>query len=187
MPLELDIQSLRRKLTPYFLSYELLLDKGRGAAFPVSPAAGWRFFRTDLGWRCYYDGAQWLTTHDYTLTILDWQSLGTVNIATSLRNVRNDYVPWPVRATIHTRVSTTNNATNFWTVALQGVNAAISAADTVYTISTASDAVGGVLRREGITTQALTNRDWFRLQTTKTLTPGALEVAAHLVYKLIVT
>src|SRR5689334_21629200 len=67
MPLDLDIQTLRRKLTPYFLSYELSLDKGRGTAFPSSPAVNWRFFRTDLGFACYYDGAQWLSAHEYAL------------------------------------------------------------------------------------------------------------------------
>jgi hypothetical protein len=36
-----------------------------GTSFPGSPAAGDRYWRTDLGMECFYDGTRWLTSTKY--------------------------------------------------------------------------------------------------------------------------
>ncbi len=69
------IQQLRNDLAPYFLSYDAVRDLGSDTAFPVSAditgglQASDRFFRTDLGWACYYDGARWLTVQEFQMDL----------------------------------------------------------------------------------------------------------------------
>lgn len=38
-----------------------------GTSMPGTPAANDRFFRTDLGLLCYYDGTRWLTLNEYSV------------------------------------------------------------------------------------------------------------------------
>jgi hypothetical protein len=161
---------------------------GYGATFPTAPATGRTFFRTDLGWLCYYDGTRWLTAHEYAMVLSAFVSYGTTSPqTTNLQDVRFDYAPYITRVTIHTRVSTTNNATNFWSIAIQGINGAVTLSDTIATTDTSANSVASINRVDGAaSTAAPTNRDWFRVQLTKTLTPGAIEMAAQMNYRLII-
>lgn len=161
---------------------------GAGTAFPVAPAIGRVFFRTDLDWWCYWDGTRWLTVHEYAMVLSAFVSYGTASPqTTNLQNVRFDYAPYITRVTFHYRVSTTNNGTNFWDMTIQGINGAISASDSIAATSSGAVAAGTIVRVDGAAAiPNPTNRDWFRVQISKTLTPGAIEMAAQMNYRLVV-
>lgn len=187
--------NLRKPLSPYFPTYAAVLDLGRGSAFPTigsdggAVAVGSRFFRTDIGFLCYYDGTRWLSENDYPTNLSSWQSYGTTSPQqTNYVLPRGQYSPYFTRVLIHSQVSGTNNGTNFWTIDVQGVNFSASSSSSIHSITTAADSAGVVVRRDvGVTTAAPTHRDWMRVLLTKTLTPGAIEVAVTLSYKLVIT
>src|SRR4051812_16129428 len=108
--------NLRKPLAPYFLSYAALLDLGRGTAFPTvghdgaAVQAGARFFRTDIGFACYYDGTRWLTAHEYPIPIVPvtaYTAAGSPN-ATIAAQIRTDYAPYITRVATTLVVATTN-------------------------------------------------------------------------------
>lgn len=166
-------------------------DLGRGTAFPASAdlpgglQTNDRFFRTDLGWACYYDGTRWLTIHEYTAPIVAWTTQN--NAVVTDWAIRTDYAPWITRVAIITRVDTTNNGSNFWTLNIQGVNTARSASTAIVTALTSVDTVATNTSHE--TAPALTpaNRSFFRLDPRTTGAPGVLTAAVTIYYRLIVT
>jgi hypothetical protein len=188
------IQHLRRDLAPYFLSYDGTRDLGRGTAFPASADLPGglqtydRFFRTDLLFQCVYDGTRWLTLHEYVQPIV-YQSDLTVDTDTALTTVALSAALgiYVTRVSVITRVSTTNNGTNFWTITVQGINTAVSASDTIYSFNTSADAVNVYVAREGATLNVLTDDSWLRINAARTLTPGTLRIAVTAYYRLIVT
>jgi hypothetical protein len=160
-----------------------------GTAFPTSPTTNLVFYRTDLGWLCYYDGTRWLTTFEYAMVLSAFVSYGTTSPqTTNLQDVRFDYAPYITRVTFHSRVSTTNDGSNFWSFTIQSINGAVTLSDTIASTTTAAQAVGAITRVDGAaSTPNPTNRDWFRVQLTKTGAPGAVELAAQMNYRLVVT
>lgn len=169
---------------------------GYGSSFPSSPATGRTFFRTDLGFECYYDGTRWLTVHEYSLALAGGNTLNTLldfsasdSFAYVMR-LRTDYAPYFTRCAITTRVSTTNNGTNNWTVGIDLYNLSFGAGTTIYTFSTGTtpDTAGIYTDHEGnASTPAPSNRTHLALSVQKTLTPGVLRVLPTIYYRLIVT
>jgi hypothetical protein len=189
-----NIQQLRRDLAPYFPSFEGTRDLGRGTAFPLTAdvpgglQTADRFFRSDLLLACVYDGARWLTQADYGVTVCELINFGTASPQSStLRIFRADYAPAVSHVALHTRVSATNDALNYWTVSLQTLNAALAAADTIYSFTTPADGTSYVRRDAGPTLSLPTNRHAVRVLISKTGAPGAIEVAAEMNYRLIIT
>jgi hypothetical protein len=167
---------------------------GAGTAFPSSPATGARFFRTDLGLECYYDGTRWLTMHEYALGNFGGNTLNTLADFTAsdsfafLWRLRTQYAPYFTRVAVTTRVSTTNNATNFWTIGFDCYNISFGAGTTIYTFSTAADTVTAYTDHEGApSTPAPANNTHLALSIQKTLTPGALRILFQAYYRLIIT
>lgn len=158
-----------------------------GTAFPANPSTNLRFFRTDVGLDCYYDGTRWLTTGEYTLTLYERATLGS-SVAHDFV-VRDNYTPYYTRVLMTTSVATTNNSTNYWSVFVQGLNLAISATTTILQINTDGDTVAVNTAHSGIVTTALpTNRDYVRLiATIGAGAPGVLTTAVAVVYRLVVT
>lgn len=186
--------NLRRPLGVYFLSYEALLDLGRGTAFPTVGSdggalqAGTRFFRTDLGWAAYYDGTRWLTAHEYVLPIVYFS---TISINTDSQNIpipaATTYDIYITRETFITNVAATNNGSNFWTLIGQALNTANSAATTILTFDTHLDTAATYVVHEGVTTNIPANKTWYRTNAAKTGTPGNLTYAVSLNYRLVLT
>lgn len=184
--------NLRKPLAPYFLSYAALLDLGRGTAFPTvghdgaAIQAGARFFRTDLGFAAYYDGARWLTAHEYVLPLV---SMTTIGANTDSGNIpipaATTYGIYIVRATVVTNAAATNNGTNYWSIQVQGLNTANSAADVLLSFTTAADTAATYVVHEGVSVTVPTNKTWYRTNASKTLAPGNLTYAASLNYRLI--
>lgn len=192
MSLDRELADIRKRLAALEgLETSGIHFLGAGTSFPASPPTNGVYFRTDLGWQCYYDGAQWLTTHEYVVlpalapTSCDFAANdGTAHVA----RMRTDYVPYFTRAALTTRVLTTNNGTNFWTVVLAGYNLSFGSFTNIVSYTTASDTAGTYTTHEGaVSTANPANNTHVALSVTKTLTPGTLRVFWSLYYKLIVT
>ncbi len=160
-----------------------------GTSFPGSPATNDLYFRTDLGWWCYYDGARWLTCHEYC-AILQQLFLQSSNWLSSSCEVRQDYAPYISRVTISTRVNTTNNGSHYWSVQVRGINLAYGAATSIHTFTTASDTVDTIVQRDATPSATATPANDIRLDYAfqKTGSPGTLDCwGAAVFYRLIVT
>jgi hypothetical protein len=156
-----------------------------GTTFPLAPAAGDVYFRTDLGFECYYDGTRWLTTHEYAESVTT--TLFTANGNALASQARSDYAIYVTRVAISTDVLTTNNGTNYWTVTVRGLNAALTAT-TLLTFTTAADTVNVFTNHEAApATNTPANRLFFDVLVAKTLTPGNIYTIVTIYYRLIVT
>lgn len=159
-----------------------------GTAFPGSPTTNYVFYRTDLGWLCYYDGTRWLTVHEYVLPLVYFTTIsGNTDSGNIPIPAATTYGLYITRATVITNVAATNNGTNYWSIQVQGLNTANSVADVVFSFNTSADSAGTYVVHEGISTAVPTNKTWFRTNASKTLTPGNLTYAAALNYRLILT
>lgn len=186
--------NLRKPLSVYLHSYADL-DLGIGTDFPTTGhdgaalQAGARRFRSDLGWACYYDGTRWLTVHELTATVLPITNFAA-NGGSQIIGVRTDYQLFADHIAFWTRVNTTNNATNYWTVSMRAINTGVAAADTLYSFTTAADTAGIAAQRDVTpTTQVPTNRTLLDCQFAKGGAggaPGTLDLTATLYYRLVI-
>lgn len=161
-----------------------------GTAFPTSPVIGDIFTRTDLLYEDYYwDGTRWLSKTIYSIPLGEYATGWPVaatgfpaivpvpsNSVGTLRDI------WLIGWTVVSMVQTTNNGTNFWTVALAGDSAGTFAGS----FTTAADTVGvQTVHRNAIAAVAGTGRIYMNV--TKTLAPGGLYAPAILEYRKIAT
>lgn len=164
-----------------------------GSAFPTGISTGFRFFRTDLGWWCYYDGTRWLTAHEYTAFILiNTAAVSTTNF-TSIgpAELRTDYAPYITRCVVSYNVAATNNGSNYWTIDIRGINAAYTVATTIHTTNTSAATAGTWNQNDAAPSTSATpsNRSRLDILLTKTAgTPGNISCPSAMVYyRLIVT
>jgi len=186
--------NLRKPLGVYFPSFAASLDLGRGTAFPTvghdgaAVQAGARFWRTDIGFACYYDGTRWLTAHEY---VLDADAATTpADLSGPYEwQMRQDYNPYFTRVSATVIVATTNNGTNFWTIRFRGLILDRSGATTIHDFTTAADSAGGYILKDAVPTSSQTpaNDNTVQVFVQKTLSPGALTiVSASVAYRLII-
>lgn len=161
---------------------------GSGTAFPTGIATGFLFFRTDLGWWCYYDGTQWLTEDEFVQTTTMATFAATNNSALD-QLFPAEFAVFITRVAYTTSVAVTNNATNFWTITTAGVNLGKSAGTTIFSFTTAGDTVGVDTQRDtsAVTEDTPANRRYWRTAVTTTLAPGSITIHAQIRYRLIVT
>lgn len=158
---------------------------GAGVAFPLTPATGDLYWRTDLSLLCFYDGSRWLTVQEYTYDLQPVSATipTTAAVAIGITPTRSDYQQVVTRVTFVTNVQTTNNGSNYWTVAVQD-----DSLNTIQSYVTSADTAGTWTRNSyapGVTVQ--TSDLYLRLAaTTKTGSPGSLYVYAQVNYRLIV-
>lgn len=162
-----------------------------GAAFPANPFLYRPFFRTDLGWLCYWDGTRWLTTHEFPAQFAAQFAIGASSTLTSVE-IRADYSPFVTRATVSERVNTTNDGTNFWQISLRGINVAYGAATTIHTFSTGTmpDTAGTIYQKDSVPTgtQTPSNKARLDVAVTKNSAPGTLDFYGMTAYyRMIVT
>jgi hypothetical protein len=185
-------QQLAPHLNAWFPSFAGTRLLGRGTAFPstdITIAAGDRFFRTDLGFECYYDGARWLTVQVVPMVLLPNRTTVAANTIWDTR-VRTDMALYVEYYAISTNVAATNNGTNFWTITCQGVNLGLTAATTVYQPNTSADTAATETDHSGAVAAgsvAPANNAFLRVSANKTLTPGNLTLAVTAYTRLIVT
>src|ERR1700754_4638544 len=66
----------------------------RGTSFPVSPATGDVFYRTDRHIEYYYDGTRWLSTQLFTIGPFQPDSTALNSLTTSAGATRRAASPW---------------------------------------------------------------------------------------------
>lgn len=109
-----------------------------GTSFPASPTTDFLFYRTDLGFVCYYDGTRWLTVQEFAcvVTIADNITVSFAATTAAVRTgmLRNDYAPYFTRATLYIQTGATNNAGNYFTY-----NLVTNTGTTIAAFNTGSD------------------------------------------------
>lgn len=170
-----------------FLSYDAVRFRGRVAAWSEIPtvAAGDWAIRSDLGLACYYDGTRWLTLHEYTLPL----KLRSAGGAPTDTRIRTDYAPYLTAVSVATNVAAPNNATNYYTVAIQSANLALGAADNLFVFNTSGDAAATEVAHDTTApAQPATNRSFLRYtHLIGAGAPGAITSSATVYYRLIIT
>lgn len=159
-----------------------------GTAFPASPPTGFLFYRSDLGWLCYYDGTRWLTVHEYTITTdrLLTPAAGTIIVTP----FHGQYAPYITRRATLLLTGATNTGANYWTIALIGASAnqgATSAIDSMNT-SAIAGATWSTTSAAPSVSAVPANNAALDLSLTATGAPSVLaQLAIMLAYRLIVT
>jgi hypothetical protein len=159
-----------------------------GASFPGSPSAGNQYFRTDLGWLCYYDGSRWLTAFE-----LSWSTplLADISSNSELYEavIRGDYAVYVTRLSFETSVQPTNDATHYWSFLTRGRDAPLNNSTSIDTFDTHSDSAATYVAHDHApsATATPTYHYLFGVGYTKVGTPGTLQFACTLYYRLIVT
>lgn len=154
-----------------------------GAAFPSSPATGLLFFRTDLGFLAYYDGAHWLSAHEYEADLTPYVAGSTVRLAATNNTVliqprRTDYSAGLTRIKLYADVLTTNNGTNYWSFAI-GTDTT-----TAWSPDTSADAANTGLNKETAPGTVITGNFW-KAGVTKVGAPGTLAFNVSVFYRLV--
>lgn len=160
-----------------------------GTAFPDSPATGARYRRSDLGYQVFfYDGTRWLSEQEYSAVLWgeNQSSTGGMNVI-SHAAVPSDDV-WLTRYQATSIVVTTNNGSNYWTVALRKKSVADSAT-TIDSFSTSADTVAN-WTEHGATLGELLDVSSFPALNgymTKTGSAGPINASITVFYRLIAT
>jgi hypothetical protein len=179
---------------------------GSGTAFPAGPSTNQRFTRTDLGMDFYYDGTRWLSTQLFTLEGIPGSTgtsgemaAGGVDLAAtttsgagvipvpSLQGGSDIYLVNYV-ATFFVNGGTALSASHKWAIGIQGINSAggSSGIEGTLTIDSGSSSV---YRTQSLTLGAVKSATviYWRLDATKTGTPGNFRCASVLTYRLVAT
>lgn len=182
-------------LAPWFHTRDGSRDLGRGTAFPSTDVpggvqAGDRFFRTDLIMACVYTGSLWLTLNEWTTNLS--QTTTSANASYLISPIRTDYAIYVTVCAVGALVAATNNATNYWTIDLRGINSTYSAATTIHSAPTNAAAAGAwVLSNSAPNVAAQpANHAGLDVSVAKAgsgAAPGALAFAAQITYRLVVT
>lgn len=163
---------------------------GAGSSFPASPATGLLFFRSDLGFLCYYDGARWLTIHEYSAVMSTSAATSTVTNANLLTVAQRDnYAIDVTRIETSYFVATTNNGTNFWTITHQGQDGTFGTANNISSFDTSGAAANawGTFDVAPNVTATPANYRHLNISVSKTNAPGQLSILSTVYYRLIVT
>ena len=173
----------------------------QGTSMPAQPGFGnnRKFWRTDLDLDVYYDGTRWLTATLYHMPLAGplqgqttavqngWPldtAVGSPSAISRTSFWHTDYQLWLVNFYGNTLVNTTNNGTNFYTLAIVG-----NVTSTTYgSFTTAADTAGvwtghvaALNAAAGSTERGVT------ITAARTLSPGSAYLPTGLTYRLIVT
>jgi hypothetical protein len=170
-----------------YQAFKTLFNTGMsGTAFPGASSTGDVFFRTDLGLLCFFDGTRWLTVHQYSSEMAGVTL--TVGTTGNFSRTRSDFALWFDRIAITSRVNTTNNASNYWTVKVRSYNPVVSAFIDILTFDTSGDTVATYTDHSAVpTTQNPANYGFEGINAAVTLAPGSINLYMTCFYRLIVT
>lgn len=169
---------LSRALSAYFWNI-----KGKGVAFPSFPLTNDLYYREDLDILAFYDGFRWLTVNEYSSDFQPWTGLQpyAANASAYLYATRQDYDYYVTRWQARVVVNTTNNGSNYWTIALTRDGTTIASANT----STGSP--GTVYLLSGVVGSVQDPISYFAWDVTKTGAPGTLNMNGSFSYRLVIT
>jgi hypothetical protein len=162
----------------------------QGTSNPALPFTGDTVFRSDKGRVAYYDGTRWLSDAPVPLPWLNNANLNPFSVSgidAWYSILPNDMPLYLERWTSLVRGNTTNNASNFWTIALQGFTGGVGT--TLDSFTTAALTVNALTTQHRALTTALTagQYDFLALIATKTGAPGTLLLIPHLRAREILT
>jgi hypothetical protein len=159
-----------------------------GAAMPTTPILNERFYRTDHRLEFFWDGTRWLCTclHVVPVSLQDVISPLTGTNTVAYAALDNILDLWIEKIVLSTTVLTTNNGTNFWTVA--AVRAPSGTSLGSFSTGTTPD-TAGTNTRHNITVNAAsgTSDRFLNITATKTLSPGNIYVIGSYSYRYIGT
>lgn len=158
-----------------------------GSSLPSSASTGTKFFRSDLGLLCYYDGTRWLSEerhlHGFEVSV-------SATFSRWLRIPTGGYSIYiPNKNVVSTSyVATTSDGSNYWTVAISATDSVWANGTTIHSYTTASDTADTWTAHDDTPdSQTPSNGAGIYVLCTKTSSPGALNVAWSLAYRLIIT
>jgi hypothetical protein len=158
-----------------------------GTSMPGSPSTNDRVTRTDLGLDFYYDGTRWLTTTLFEVGSQWASALSTSNTDLYVAPVDSTWGIYIVSFDVSTFVISTNNGSNYWTVALQRANTS-NTASTIDSFTTAADTVSNwTQHKETVGAVLDASARVLLVNFTKTSAPGAIYCAGTVKYRYIGT
>jgi hypothetical protein len=166
------------------------LNLNKGTSNPGSPATNDRRFRTDLGMDIYYDGTRWLTVETFPIHFQGFFTSSIANANLAFTRLRSDYAPYFTYLSATSRTVTTNSASHYWTVTIEGQSTTFGAGSTIGSFNTSADSVNVYTAHDPITisTPNPTNRTHLNINLTIGAgAPGAISVVFAAFYKLIIT
>lgn len=175
---------VRYDVSPAIDGYHGPFIGGTGVAFPTSPANDDLFYRTDLNLLCLYDGSRWVTVQEYPVTISGETAipLTTSGAVLGRAALRRDYTLYLTSVAIAYNVLTTNNGSNYWTIAIKN-----DAGSSLGSVSTAA-ATAGTFTAAALTINATTTSLFLYADATKTAgAPGNIYLYVTANYRLVVT
>jgi hypothetical protein len=159
----------------------------KGAAFPGSPSSGDPFFRDDLGFWCWYDGTRWLTE---TKIATHNSFTGSADGNLAYMRVSDQDSKYIEQINMTTRVATTNDSDNYWTVEIDGWNNDASTASAIHIFNTSADAADTFIDKTTTSmsqTALPTQEGFFAVNITKTGSPGNIAIYYSVEYREIKT
>lgn len=157
-----------------------------GTSFPGSPASGDLCFRTDRGILYFYDGTRWLSVQLYQTHISVQTALAPYSAGGSSGQFGVAFAGvwdlWLEDFITNSAVITTNDGSNYWTIAVTREPSGTSLAS--YT--TAADAVNTNVKHV-VAIDALhgTSDGYFSCNPGKTGAPGVLYMQASVTFRLV--
>lgn len=91
-----------------------LVFLGAGTSFPATPPTNGVYYRTDLGFLCYYDGTRWLTVQTFELRFPFTTNSATDSNFGTRQAMPGDYLPFIVRVDILVNTGVNNSGGNIW-------------------------------------------------------------------------
>jgi hypothetical protein len=157
----------------------------KGAAFPGSPSSDDPFFRDDLGFWCYYDGTRWLGP---PLVISRQNITVSANGNAVIGTTGDDYSIYMDNSFISTNVATTNNGSNYWTLAFTVFDMTLGNSEAYYTVNTSSDSANTWVDNSGTpSTRAVAYSGPVAVACTKTGSPGNISLYMGQYFRQIIT
>lgn len=159
-----------------------------GTSFPGSPTNGDMFFRTDLGWLCYWNGTYWLTAHEYEASWMTGQSFTITGGSTDIHPLRSDYRFWITRYSFRVNANAPQDSSNYYNIALRSINSTFTAAAAYASFNTQALTTGAWnVAEAAVGATHATYIYWLDWTANKIGSPGNILVVGTIYYRLIVT
>lgn len=158
----------------------------KGTAFPANPQTGDLFFRTDLGFLCYYTGTEWLTVEEYSTSPV-FQTFSANSSSIGFPN-RSGYTLHVTHIEIATNVVAPNSGSAYWTIIVKGGDVALGNLTNILTFDTSGDFAGTYVDHGGVANPTEpTYHHQFLFSGSKTAgSPGNANVKCTVFYRLVV-